>query len=223
MNRLAIRGMVYNLLGTTEADQFYLPATVNPWIQAAVNAILQRIRDTNPDFFRKTATLAPVPSTGRAYPLASQTPAITDFSGVLELRFTDDGGNELTEVRGRDLNSCAGNGYALEGADESAVLTLATAADVGLALYLKYAYWPAELDDDTDEPDGIPSRFHDLVAYETAEILFGFGDEQQMPGSIQKVKLDRDAQLLMHVARRSGDLLGVRGSDNVSGYSGSTL
>lgn len=214
--------MVYNLLGTTSSDKFYPPATVNLWMQTVVDAILQEIRDTNPDFFRKTATLQPVPSTGRVYPLASQTPAITDFSGVLELRYTDDGGNELTEVRDRELNAANADGYSVIGADEEAIITLATAAKVGSPLYLKYTWWPAAMDADADEPDGIPERFHDCVALDTAEILFGFGNEQSMPASIAKRQLDRKAQLIQHVSRRSGDSLPVRGSDNVSGYSMAT-
>lgn len=222
MNLAALRSTTYGLLGTDSKDKFYPAATVDLWLNAAADAVMQRVKETAPDIYRKVATLAAASATSRTYALGTQGTPITDFAGVLALRLVDVDGAPLTLVRDEELDSAAG-AYSVIGLDEAATITTSADIAAGSALWLKYSYWPAQMDDDTDEPGGVPERFHPLIAFEAAETLFTLGDEQAMPGDMKRIQVDWDARLLLHVSRRSRDLLSVRGSDNTSGYAGAGL
>jgi hypothetical protein len=167
----------------------------------AVNALLADIDETNPAWLELVATLT---STTSDYTLPA------DFSKWQEVRLDDADGISLTEVRSDELNATVGYAFSLVGPDHAATLTTGGTIDAAHPLYLKYRAWPADLSADTDQPDSIPRKFHDVIALMAAEEAMGLGGENALPGTLIGRKLDRHAQLMMHVARRGTDVMSTR-------------
>ena len=200
-SRATIRGWIRNLLGTTSDDPFFKASTLDPIIQQACDALVTAISEENPDYLVKPpVTLTAQSATSHSYDFAQL--QITDFAKVLELRYTDEDGAELMEARLEELRDAGADYYAITGDDEHAVLQTSKATEAGTALWMRYRYWPADMDDDADSPEGIPTKFHDVVALE-ALFAFGLGGEQRLPPELHARWIDRRAQLFQHVKSRS--------------------
>ena len=188
-------------LGTTSTDKAYPSATLNMCLNNAVNALLADIDETSPAWLEAIATLT---STTSGYTLPA------DFSKWQEVRLDDKDGVSLTEVRSDELNATSGYCFSLVGPDHAATLTTGGTVDAAHPLYLKYRAWPADLSADTDQPDFVPRKYHDLIALYAAEEAMGLGGENTLPVSLMRRKDDRHAQLIAHVARRGTEVMGVR-------------
>lgn len=192
-------------LGTTSSDKAYPAATLNLLINNAVNALLDDIGEQNPAWLRSSATLAAQSSTSHLYTLPA------DFSSWLEVKLDDADGASLTEVRDDELNSTGGYVFSLIGSDHAATLTTGDTIAQGNPLFLKYKAWPVDLSGDTDQPDMIPRKYHDVIALYAAEEGMGLGGEGALPVSLIRRKEDRHAQLMMHVSRRGVEVPQTRG------------
>lgn len=199
--RAQLRGRVRVFLGTSDDDPEYDDDTLNDLLQDAYWSLLEDLRQLNPNYLATGVTLAAQSSTSRVYSLAAQSTAITDFAGWLDVRWTDENGLRLAEVRYDELSWADGNSFALTGQDEALVLTTSSLADAGTALWFRYSQWPAAWSADADTPTKIPTRFHDVVALE-ALFAFGLGGEQRIPPELNARWMDRRGQLLASVSRR---------------------
>jgi len=202
-----MREAVWAYLGTTSTDRAYPAARVTRWLNDALNQIRA---DTPNSYFQQRATWAADSSTGRVYTLTSQSPSVTTLQRMVEVRLTSTTGPKLRELTYEQLPAWAGEAYAITGADESAVLTTSEGVPVGVALYVAYEAWPTELSAGSDTPSWLPSRFHDVPTLMATDVAFSVGDEGQMPGTLSAKMLDRQAQLLTHMRRRSGDVMLTR-------------
>jgi hypothetical protein len=202
-SRAIIRARIRVLLGSAEDDPAFPDDVLNPIIQEAVDGLVADILLQNPNYLlRPAVTLAAASATSHSYVFATQAVPITDFGGVVELRHTDQDGFELREARFEELRDAGGDFYAITGPDETPELVTAAAVDAGVPLFLRYRFWPADIAADTDAPEGIPLKFHDVVALE-ALFAFGLGGEQRRPPELsQRWQVRRD-QLIQHVGRRS--------------------
>ena len=200
-SRATIKGWIRNLLGTTDDDPFFASSTLDPIIQQACDALVAGISDNNPDYLVRTpVTLTALSAASHIYSFPQLN--ITDFAKALEVRYTDEDGLELVEARFEELRDSGSDYYAITGADEIAQLQTSRGTEVGVALWMRYRYWPVDMDDDSDSPEGIPTKFHDVVALE-ALFAFGLGGEQRLPPELHQRWIDRRGQLFAHVAVRS--------------------
>jgi hypothetical protein len=197
-----IRTAAYDFLGTTSTDPAFPAARITRFINVWLNGLYA---DVNPDALVLDATLTVDAGQERRYTLGTQTPAITNFRTALEVRLQNDSGLRLTERPISQLMALGGPFYAITGADQSAVLVTATAALPRVPVFLRYAYWPAELVGDADTPGALPDRFHHLAALGAAQLAFPAGDEGAFPAEYQALLFDGRAQLLAHLGRRSRD------------------
>lgn len=201
MNRGTLTTLVRSYLGTASDDPAYTATILNPLLQSAYDSLIADIQDANPHYLSTAVTLTADSSTSHLYTFATQSPAITDFAKWLEVRWTDEDGVLLAEARLEDLRDGGGGLFALTGPDEAPVLRTGADDEAGTALYFRYAYWPADWDEDSDEPTGIPAKYHDLVALE-ALFAFALGGEARVPADLRIRWMDRRAQLLSRVGRR---------------------
>ena len=199
--RAQLLARVQVFLGTDTDDPQFDATVLNDILQDAYWSLLEDIRLTDPNYLATTVTLSPASSSSRVYTFAAQTSPITDFAGWLDVRWSDETGIRLNEVRYDELSGKQGDTFALTGQDEALVLTVSPNADPGQSIWLRYAQWPAAWTADTDTPSQIPVRFHDVVALE-ALFAFGLGGEQRLPPELQNRWMDRRSQLLASVSRR---------------------
>lgn len=193
-------------LGTTSTDKAYPAATLNLVINNAVNALLDDINEQNPGWLEAIDTLSPTLFDGHGYRLP------TNFSKWSEVRLDDKDGAPLTEVRSDELNSTGGYVFCLTGPDGNAVLMTGSTVAAQNPLYVKYRAWPSVLASASDQPDMIPSQYHDVIALYAAEEAMGLGGEGALPITLIKRKEDRHAQLMMHVSRRGTEVMSTRGN-----------
>lgn len=192
-------------LGTTSGDRAFPAATLNFLIQNAVNALIDDIEEANPSWMAVTSTLSATSSTSHDYTLPA------DFSGWLEVRLDDKDGAPLTEVRADELGATGGYVFSISGPDHAATLTTGDTISEGQTLYLKYRKWPDDLSADSDQPDDIPRKYHDLIALVAADEGMGLGGEGMLPAALLERKADRHAQLMTHVSRRGVEVPQTRG------------
>lgn len=210
MSSLAVlRAQMLVYLATTPDDPLYTSAVINGFLKDVHHSLLDEIHKTNRAYLAKDvlllpdATTTPVWSSAPVlqYTFATQSPAITDFAYWIELRKTNDDGDLLQEARLEDLRD-AGNGYfAFGGTDDNPVLRLSKDTEQKINVYLKYGYWPVDMQLDTDAPAGIPVQFHDVLPLEAC-FSFALGGESEWPKELQARWLDRKAALLNHVSKR---------------------
>lgn len=211
MNLGEMRTALRAYLGIADTDKAFTATRLDRWLNDALN----ELRAETPAGYHQTrSTWTPDGGTGRVYTLSSQSPAVTALQKVVEARLGSTTGTRLREVPYEQLVAWGGSAYALTGRDESAVLTTADGVAEGLTLYVLYETWPDELDEDTDEATWLPRRFHDVPVLMAAEIAFVSGDEGRMPDALATKLLDRRAQLITHMRRRSTDVMLVRQVDN---------
>lgn len=199
--RATLKTLLRTLLGTSDDDPAFQDTILDPIIQQAVDSLLTSIREANAGYLVKEAALVANSPSSHSYTLAGQSPAILDFAKWLEVRYTDDAGAELSHARYEELRAMGGSYFDITGPDESAVLVTSPDTSAGVPLWMRWSYWPAELEDDESEPDGIPRRFHDVVPLE-ALFAYGLGGEQKRPPELTTRWIDRRAQLIAHVTRR---------------------
>jgi len=199
--RAQLATRVRQFLGTAEDDPQFEDTILNPILQDAYWAILEDIKKLNPGYLQTVVTLVPDSATSRTYTFAMQVPPLTDFAGWLDVQWSDQDGAALREVRYDELPFADADTFALSGQDETAVVTIPSAATPGTDLRLVYAAWPALWTTGTDSPDLIPVRYHDVVALE-ALYAFGLGGEQRIPPELYTRWQDRRSQLLESVAQR---------------------
>lgn len=193
--------MVRSFLGTAEDDPQYSSTILDPILQAAYFSLLEDVKASNPGYLGTTTTLQAASATSHTYALAAQSPAITTFAGWLDVRYTDEDGSPLQEVRFDELSGMPGECFALVGQDEALTLITSTESTAGNALWFRYIAWPAEWTSDNDTPTKLPSRFHDVIALE-ALFAFGLGGEQRLPPELYDRWQDRRGQLIDSVTRR---------------------
>ena len=201
MNRGTIATMVRTLLGTAEDDPAFSGTILNPLIQSAYDSLVADIHDANPHYLSTSVTLAADSASSHVYTFATQSSPVTDFAKWLEVRWTDEEGRLLDEVRLEELAAYGGDAFALSGVDESVVLRTATTDTAGEAIWFRYAYWPTAFTEDSSTPSGIPARYHDVVALETL-FVFALGGEQARPRELRDRWQDRRNQLMARVGRR---------------------
>lgn len=201
MTRGTVATMIRTLLGTAEDDPAYSGTILNPLIQSAYDSLVADLHDAAPHYLSTSVTLASDSAGGHVYTLSTQSSPITNFAKWLEVRWTDEEGRKLEEVRLEELEGFGGDAFALTGVDESVVLRTATTDTGGEPIWLRYAYWPAAFTDDADAIPGIPGRFHDVVALETL-FVFGLGGEQARPRELRDRWNDRRNQLMSRAGRR---------------------
>lgn len=190
------------MLGTSSDDPAYSNTILNPQIQDAYDALLSAILRVNPDYLTKTVTLAADGATSHNYTFSAQSPPLTDFSGWLEVRRTDEDGAPLRECRYDELRDAGVDYFVITGPDDTPVLRTSKDSEAGTALYLKYRYWPTAFVDDNSVPSAIPQRFHFVIALECLFTAYGAGGEQRLPRELYERWQDRRADLLAHVSRR---------------------
>lgn len=210
MSSLAVlRAKLLVFLATPPDDPLFTPAVLNDLLKDAHHNIVDEIHRTNRDYLYKDvlllpdATTTPVWSSAPvlSYTFATQTPAITDFAYWMELRKTNDDGDLLREAPLETLRD-AGNGFfAISGTDDNPVLRLSKDTERGINVYLKYGYWPLDMQLDTDAPLGIPTQYHDVLPLE-ALFAFALGGEGQRPPELEQRYTDRKAALIAHVGKR---------------------
>jgi len=204
-----LRAQLLVYLATTSDDPLYTPAVLNQLLRDVHHGLIDEIHKTNRSYLTKEVLLTPDASSQPAwatqpletYTFATQDPAITDFAYWSELRKTNEDGDLMQECRQEELRD-AGNGYfCVLGTDDAPVIRVSKDTEVGLNLYLKYGYWPADLVLDTDTPGGIPVQFQDVLPLEAC-FGFGLGGESEFPADLKQRWIDRKAALIAHVSKR---------------------
>lgn len=198
-SRGTLKTILLQLLGTSSDDPAYPAAVLNVALQQATDNLITEIRERNAQYFVADVTLSALSSTSHVYALAAQAPT---FARILELRITDDAGAELEECpRIEQLRNAGPGFYAITGPDQSAKITTSPDSESGVALWMRYAYWPAEFTDDNSVPE-LPSRFHDVIPLEALLYVYGTGAEQRMGRELVELRNDRKALLMAHCTRR---------------------
>lgn len=196
-SRSVLKDLIRTLLGSTHDDPAFPDSTLDPIVQQAADALVHDILIANPDYLvRPAIVLAATSPASRTYSLP------TDFARVIELRYTDEDGAELREARLEELRDAGADYYAITGVDELAELVVSKGTQAGVALWLRREFWPADMAEDASVPEGIPVKFHDVVALE-ALFAFGLGGEQRRPPELSQRWLDRRGQLIAWVSHRS--------------------
>jgi hypothetical protein len=210
MASLAVmRAQLLVYLATTTDDPLFTTAVCNGFLKDVHHALVDEIHRLNRSYLVKDVLLTPDATTTQSwstapvlqYTLATQSPAITDFAYWVELRKTNDDGDLLQEAPLESLRD-AGNGYfAVQFTDDSAVIRLSKDTEQGINVYMKYGYWPLDMQLDTDAPGGIPVQYHDVLPLEAC-FAFGLGGESSFPPELRAQWLDRKAALRAHVGKR---------------------
>ena len=197
-SRGVLRTLLLNALGTSSDDPAFTSAILNPLLQSAVDAITFDIHQANPSYAYSTVTLAADSATSHVYSLAAQAPT---FQRWLEVRLEAEDGLELAEARAEDLRRSGSDHFTIIGPDATAQLVTSPDTEAGIALWMRYAAWSADMSDDADVPSHIPAKFHDVIWLETL-FAFGLGGEQRLPPELFRRWTDRRAQLIAHVSQR---------------------
>lgn len=210
MSSLAVlRAQTLVLLATSSDDPLYTPAVVNGFLRDVHHSLVDEIHRTNRNYLYHDVLLVPDATTTQpwstspvlSYTLNTQTPPITDFAYYIELRKTNDDGDLLRECP-LDAIRDAGNGFfAVSYTDDSAQIRVSKDTEAGLNVYMKYGYWPVDMQADTDAPGGIPLQFHDVLPLEAC-FSFGLGGESVFPPDLKQRWIDRKSALIAHVAQR---------------------
>lgn len=210
MSSLAVlRAQLLLYLATTTDDPLYTSAVCNGFLKDAHHSLIDEIHRTNRNYLTKDVLLLPDANTTPvwssapvlSFTFATQTPAVTDFAYWLELRKTNDDGDLLRECPVENLRD-AGNGFfAFSGTDDTPVLRLSKDTEQPINVYLKYGYWPLDMQLDTDAPQGIPVQYHDLLPLE-ALFAFALGGESEVPKDLRIRWNDRKSALIAHVGKR---------------------
>lgn len=215
MNREEARALVYFYLGTSSRNPAFPSTAVNLLLQQALDALHA---DYPEGVFVTKATLQPdVPTTGRLYTLASQTPPVLNLQKIDEIRLKDGNGIALRELPAGQHDAWGANVYALTGFDEQATIELSPMTTAGQPLYVKYAWWPERWASDAAPMPGVPTQFTDVPCLLAAELAFASGDEQRFPESYARQLFDRKAQLLQYLGNRSRDVT-IRRHTTAEGY-----
>ena len=228
MNLAALRTTALMYLGTAADDPAYPSTTLNLLAQQAYSQVLAEMMDCNPGYLSTTVTLTPDSSTALTYTFSTQSPPITNYHKWLEVRWDTQTGGLLIEVRPEQLDRWAQQCFALTGPDDTPVITLGQGSGTGHNLFFRYAYWPAALAVDTDVPVGVPSQYHDVLAFRMAQLGAGLGAEGAMTPAMTVLAQDRLASLLATVSRRGVQPSRTRGFgtdggwNSYSGWSGVT-
>lgn len=209
LGELRTTALVY--LGTSSDDPAFPAATLNLLAQQAYDQFIADMLDSNPGYLSTTVTLQPDSSTALTYTFSAQSPPITDYHKWLEVRYTDQRGARLIEVRPEELDTTTAGTFALTGPDDTPVLTLGLQSQTNTNLFFRYAYWPAALVTDTDVPVGVPTRYHDVIALRMAELGFALGGETVFPPNLSILLMNRQASLLATVGRRGVQASRTRG------------
>lgn len=206
-SRINLKTLIRNYLGTGADDPLFgddedgIAALLDPVVQQTIDGIIGEIHETNRHYLSRTVTLQPDSATGSTYSLASQAVPILDFAHWLEVRYDTRQGARLSECRVEELLE-AGSGYfALYGADEEATFELSSSDQTGRPLFLRYGYWPANLEDNNATVVGVPARYHDVLVLE-ALFVFGVGGESRWPEELRERWKNRRAALFNHITRR---------------------
>ena len=200
-DRATIKTSALRFLGAKSDDPFYSDTILDPIVQEAVDSLLTDINEQNPDYNQTVVTLTAASTTSNLYALATQSPAVTDFSAWRQIRALDDTGIILHEVRYDELREAGVDHFALSGIDSAVIIETSSGTPKGQDLWMRYTIMPAVLTVDGDVPGGIPLRFHDVIAL---EMLFAFalGGEQALPRDLHNRWFDRRNQLMRHVGQR---------------------
>jgi hypothetical protein len=201
-SRGTIKTSIRRLLGTESDDPAFSDAILDPIVQEAVDSLRTDVDLQNPGYNSTEVTLEADSSTSRLYTFATQSTAITDFGRALEVRWTDEDGLELNEVRIDELREAGPDFYAILGIDSAPVLRVSKDSEAGVDLFMRYTAWGADLADDNSVPSGIPLRFHDVIALE-ALYAVALGGEERVPSELYARWIDRRGQLMHHVGKRS--------------------
>lgn len=199
--RSTILTRVRTYLGTSSDDPAYTDLILNPIAQEAVDSIVEDINLQNRGMNSATVTLVADTAAGHIYTFSSQSSPITDFSTWIEMRWTDENGLELTEVRYDELRAAGQDSFYIRGIDSVPILTTSTDSSAGVAIWMRYTKNFADMANDNDVPAGIPLKFHDVIAL---EMLFAFalGGEQTLPADLYRRWERRRGQLIHHVGQR---------------------
>jgi hypothetical protein len=200
-SRSTIRASLRRLLGADSDDPAYSDTILNAVIQEAVDSLRSDINLANPGYNSTTVTLTADSATSRAYTFATQSSPLTDFAGWLEVRWTNDDGLELHEVRVDELREAGSDHFAVTGIDSAAVLTTSKDSTAGMGVWMRYTLWEADLSADGDVPGGIPLKYHDVIALE-ALFAFALGGEDSTPPDLYARWVDRRGSLMHHVGKR---------------------
>jgi len=201
VNRGVIRSQILAYLGTTADDPAYLPAVLDPIIQQAYDSIIAAIHQENRAYLSTVKTLAADSATSHTYSFTSQSPALTDFAFWLEVRYTDEDGALLEECRLEELRGAGADFFTIVGTDEVAQLITSKDSIAGNALYFRYTYHQGNMASDSETPERLPVKFHDLIALE-ALFCYGLGGESSLPRELYTRWIDRKGQLMASVGRR---------------------
>lgn len=210
MNVAALNLRTRTYLGTAEDDPQFTDGILTPIANEAYQSLIRDLQEVNSSYLATFVTLSPVSATSRTYLFASQSPAITDFAGWLDVRHTDADGARFREVPYDQLNYGGEFQFAITGTDDAPTFLTSPDCEAGLSLYLLYIQQPTELTTTTQTPSKIATRFHDVIALEMASIAYGLGGEQSMPAELYARWQDRRGQLLQSVSRRGADVARMR-------------
>ena len=197
LNRAGMRSLLRMMLGIDETDPTYTDARLNMALLHGHQSLLTDIEVHTPDFLWKTATLAVDSGETHKYTLSTQSAPITDFSGWLEMRYTDKDGSLLRECRADEMREAGGDYFSISSLDETAIITTSDDSPDSKALWLRYRYWPPDMDTDDDVPGGIPAKFRDVVALESLSVV-----APNAPQNLYLRWIDRRGQLMAHIGRR---------------------
>lgn len=220
MNLGQLRTTALTYLGTSSDDPAFTPTILNLLAQQAYSQVVADMLDSNPGYLSTTVTLTADSSTARTYTFSTQSPPITNYHKWLEVRWDQHQGGRLTEVRPEELDRNAASCFALTGPDDTPVLTLGLNSLVGHSLFFRYAYWPPVLVLDADIPVGVPSQYHDVLAFRMAQLGAGLGSESAMTPAMNVLAQDRLASLLATVGRRGVQASRTRGFGPMAGWGG---
>lgn len=201
MNRGTIKTLLRTLLGTTSDDPKFGATTLDPIVQQAVDSIVTDIVQANPSWLSKQVTLLANGGVGHTYTLTTQAVPILDFSRWLEVRYTDENGAKFTHARLEELNEKGSGYFDIVGPDDAPDLITSPSTSDAAPIWMRYAYWAAELASDSSVPTAVPGRFHDVVALE-ALFVYGLGGEEARTPEMRERWQDRRAQLIAHCGRR---------------------
>ncbi len=192
---------IRTLLAAESDDPAYSDTILNPIVQKCVDSLELDINIQNPFYNSTTVTLAADSSSSRLYTFATQSTAITDFSRWLEVRWTDEDGLELHEVKGDELRDSGQDHFAISGIDSAPTLQTSKDSEAGKDIFFRYTVWRDDLSSDGSVPGAIPLKFHDVIELE-ALFAFALGGEQRRPPELYTRWQDRRSQLIHHVGQR---------------------
>lgn len=168
MNKAQLVTDFKNMIGPAGKGSEVSDPGITVWLNGAKDRVATAIQETLPDFYNKKVTASSVASQGE-YSLPS------DFSKVTLVSVSYDG---TTYVRALPLNNI---GQAQDVQQNASILFTVDSpfyyisgdligfqpvfsSTLSNNIKLWYAYDPADMSDDSDEPD-IPKKFHNILKY----------------------------------------------------------